>query len=274
MAMSSSRLILDQPGPPTEKMPGHWLLARLGKRVLRPGGLELTRRLVQALRIGPSDEVIEFAPGLGVTAKFTLGHHPLCYTAVERDPAAAEQVRRLLAGPDQRCEGGFAEESGLPAGSAAVVYGETMLSMQLPTTKDRIVAEAARLLRPGGRYGIHELCLVPDDLDEAVAEAICLDLSEHIHVGVRLLGVAGWRALLERHGCEITAEALAPMHLLAPGRILRDEGLWGAARFLVNLLRSPAARRRVREMRQVFRRHRGHLVAIMLVGRKREESSP
>lgn len=24
---------------PTEKMPGHWLLARMGKRVLRPGGL-------------------------------------------------------------------------------------------------------------------------------------------------------------------------------------------------------------------------------------------
>lgn len=26
--------------------PGHWLLARLGKRVLRPGGLRLTRRLL------------------------------------------------------------------------------------------------------------------------------------------------------------------------------------------------------------------------------------
>ena len=28
----------------TTKMPGHWLLARLGKRVLRPGGRELTRQ--------------------------------------------------------------------------------------------------------------------------------------------------------------------------------------------------------------------------------------
>ena len=67
---------------------------------------------------------------------------------------------------------GFAEESGLPAGSATVVYGEAMLSMQLPTTKDRIVAEAARLLQPGGRYGLHELCLIPDDLDEAVAKPL------------------------------------------------------------------------------------------------------
>jgi hypothetical protein len=46
-----------------EKMPGHWLLARLGKRVLRPGGRQLTQRMIKALNIQPSDAVIEFAPG-------------------------------------------------------------------------------------------------------------------------------------------------------------------------------------------------------------------
>ena len=39
-----------------EKMPGHWVLARLGKRVLRPGGMELTRRMLERLAIKPSDE--------------------------------------------------------------------------------------------------------------------------------------------------------------------------------------------------------------------------
>ena len=29
-------------GLKTEKMPGHWVLARLGKRVLRPGGMVVT----------------------------------------------------------------------------------------------------------------------------------------------------------------------------------------------------------------------------------------
>ena len=55
-----------------EKMPGHWLLARLGKRVLRPGGRQLTHRMIEALSIGPSDAVIEFAPGLGETARLAL----------------------------------------------------------------------------------------------------------------------------------------------------------------------------------------------------------
>ena len=59
-------------GLKTEKMPGHWVLARLGKRVLRPGGMELTRRMLKRLAIKPSDEVIEFAPGMGTTARLTL----------------------------------------------------------------------------------------------------------------------------------------------------------------------------------------------------------
>ena len=40
--------------PPTEKMPGHWLLARMGKRVLRPGGIELTSQLLAQLSPQPS----------------------------------------------------------------------------------------------------------------------------------------------------------------------------------------------------------------------------
>lgn len=59
------------------RIPGHWLLTRLGKRVLRPGGSELTRALLDGLPIAPADKEVEFAPGLGVTdpaTRFTLLH--------------------------------------------------------------------------------------------------------------------------------------------------------------------------------------------------------
>ena len=32
-----------------DKMPGHWLMARMGKRVLRPGGRELTEVMLRHL---------------------------------------------------------------------------------------------------------------------------------------------------------------------------------------------------------------------------------
>jgi len=120
---------MNQPGPPPEKLPGHWLLARMGKRVLRPGGLELTRRLLEALRIGTADHVVEFAPGLGITAGLALERHPESYTAIERDPAAAGRVQQYLAGPRYRCLVGSVEDSGLSAGSATVVYGEAIESL-------------------------------------------------------------------------------------------------------------------------------------------------
>ncbi|PRC61528.1 SAM-dependent methyltransferase, partial [Mycobacterium sp. ITM-2017-0098] len=68
-------------------LPGHWLLARLGKRVLRPGGLELTTRLLAAARIGDAD-VVELGPGLGRTAADIVAQHPRSYVGVD-DTAAA-----------------------------------------------------------------------------------------------------------------------------------------------------------------------------------------
>ena len=249
------------------KLPGHWLLAKMGKRVLRPGGLQLTRKLLAALNIQSTDNVVEFAPGLGVTARLVLARSPLNYTAVERDAAAAATVRQYLP-PSHRCVVGSAEETGLPAESAEVVFGEAMLSMQPATTKTRIVKEAVRLLRLGGRYGIHELCLVPDDIEEQTRIAIQQELSHDIHVGVRPLTRLEWHDLLKAEGLHIEAEFVAPMHLLEPRRLVQDEGLFGAMRFVWNVARNPLARQRVMHMRRVFRKYRNHLAAIAIVGRK------
>lgn len=73
-----------------EKMPGHWLLASLGKTVLRPGGIQMTCQMLQHLAIKEQDYVVEFAPGLGTTAKMTLAKNPT-YIAVERDEEAAKR---------------------------------------------------------------------------------------------------------------------------------------------------------------------------------------
>jgi hypothetical protein len=250
------------------KMPGHWLLARLGKRVLRPGGLELTRSLLEALAIRSSDAVVEFAPGLGATTRLALNRHPASYIAIEAHKGAAAQVRRLLSGSDQQCLVGSAAETSLPQNSATVVYGEAMLTMQGPKQKCQIVHEAARLLKAGGRYGVHELCLIPDDLDDSIKQEVQHALSKSIQVGARPLTAKEWRALLEEEGLKITAETLCPMRLLEADRLVQDEGLRGAVRFAWNLCADREARQRVSAMRRFFMKYRSHLAAIMLVGLK------
>jgi hypothetical protein len=255
-------------------MPGHWLLARMGKRVLRPGGLELTRRMLGELAIGGRDHVVEFAPGLGITARMSLASGPASYTAIERDPAAAAKVGGYLSGPAQRCVIGTAEQTGLADASASVVYGEAMLSMQPALTKSRIVAEAARILMPGGSYGIHEQCLLPDGVSDAIREAIQRELTDAIHVGVRPLTVSEWRGLLESAGLTVRAEYIAPMHLLEPMRLIRDEGLLRAVRFAWNVAWDTPGRRRVMAMRNVFRKFHQNLAAVVIVATKPAGSTP
>ncbi|ABG04153.1 Methyltransferase type 11 [Rubrobacter xylanophilus DSM 9941] len=255
-------------GVRVEKMPGHWLLARLGKRVLRPGGVEATRRMLEALEIGVRDEVVEFAPGLGATARMALERRPASYTGVERDREAARRVAEILRGDRRGCVVGDAAATGLASGCASVVFGEAMLTMQREAQKRRIAGEAYRLLRPGGRYGIHELCLVPEEIDGGMKEEIREELSRTVRVGARPLTPGEWQALLESCGFEVTGHVLAPMRLLEPGRILRDEGPAGTLRFAANLLRDGGARARVLAMRRLFRRYRNHLAAIVLVARK------
>ena len=212
--------------------------------------------------------MIEFAPGLGVTARLTLVRRPKSYTAVERDQHAAQTVQLYAHGPDRTCVIGDAAATGLDSTSASVVYGEAMLSMQLPQVKGRIVHEAQRLLKSGGRYGIHELCLVPDGLAEETRDAIARDLSAEIHVGVRPLTAAEWRALLEEEDFEVKSVVLGPMHLLEPRRIIQDEGVGGAIRFFWNVALHLPARRRVLAMRRIFRKWKDHLAGIVIIGQK------
>jgi hemerythrin-like domain-containing protein/SAM-dependent methyltransferase len=252
----------------THKMPGHWLLARLGKKVLRPGGLELTHQLLESLAITRDDNVVEFAPGMGATAQLTLEKNPASYVAIDRDEDAANNLRQKLGGQNREFRVGSADATGLPDACATVVYGEAMLTMQTPDMKIRIVQEAARLLKSGGRYGIHELCLLPDDMDESLEQEIAEALGGSIHVGARPLRVREWRELLGAAGLAVVDEHRAPMELLEPARMIADEGVSGAFQIFWNALHDEEALARVREMRAVFRKYRDHIGAIALVAHK------
>ncbi len=251
---------------------GHWMLSQMGKRVLRPGGVELSREMLAALHITPADDVVEFAPGLGKTTELTLRKQPATYTAIERDKAAAETVRSYLKGANQTCKIGRAEETGLADEAASVVYCEAMLTMHPDQRKSLIVAEAHRILVPGGRFGIHELGLVPDDVSNELQQEMKKIMSDTAQIDFNLVTIARWQALLEEAGFNIMIEATRPMHLLEPTRLIKDEGLGGALRFAFNLACNPKIRTKVLAMRDMFKKYEKNISAIMLVGSKKGDN--
>jgi hypothetical protein len=198
-----------------------------------------------------------------------LTRKPYSYTGIERDENAARIVRSYLRDARQSCLVAGAEATGLADGRASVVYDEAMLTMQGQRQKTSIIAEAARLLRVGGRYGIHELCLVPDTLPQVARDLIEHDLSTTIHVGARPLTIAEWRKLLMEQGFEVTLCLTAPMRLFELSQLIKDEGLGRTLLIAQRLLSDKKARARVLAMRKAFRRYCDHLRAVALVGLKR-----
>lgn len=253
------------------RAPGHWVLARLGKRVLRPGGMRATRFLLDEIGISSKDRVVEFAPGFGLTARMILSRQPASYIGVERDGPVVERLRQTLSHRAKVVQAS-AQESGLEPNSATRVVGEAMLSMHPDVTKRAIIAEAARILEPGGLYGIHELAL-DEKMDESARRELRKSMSSAIHNGVSPLTFSEWGELLAQADFTVERIGYIPFRLLHPTRIIADEGLAGALRIAKNMLVDTEARRRVFAMKKVFRKHRNHLRAVVIIARKNGETT-
>lgn len=248
---------------------GHWVLARLGKRVLRPGGLCLTTAMVA--NAGTQDaDVVELAPGLGRTAALILQTAPASYTGIDQDEKAVRLVADVV-GDRGTCRLGEAKDTGLTSASADVVIGEAMLTMQTDDQKRDIVAEVARIVRPGGRYAIHELALTPDSLPEQSKLDIRTELARAIRVNARPLTVSEWADILAEAGLEVEWVQTAPMALLKTRRNIADEGLLRTLGIVWRALTDPVARARVLAMRTVFTRHRDHLRGVAIIARRPEQ---
>ena len=255
---------------------GHWLLAKLGKKVLRPGGKKLTNWMID--NANPTNKrVVEFAPGLGITAAEILDRNPKTYTGVDQDPDAATattlSTKQARLGIPTEVINGVASDTGLPAGSADLVVGEAMLTMQGEMGKAAIVSEANRILATGGRYAIHELLLTPNNVDQTVADNLRKALATTIKVNARPLTATEWSELLENNGFKVLSIKVAPMGLLQPKQMIEDEGP-RVLKIMFNLARNPQARKRVLAMRKVFSENAQNLGAISIIAEKVSDVKP
>lgn len=247
---------------------GHWLLAKMGKKVLRPGGKELTLQLVEALSISDKDEVVEFAPGLGFTAERVIKKSPASYVGIDADIHAVNLLNKKFVDYNIVFVQGNAAHSEQSSASKDKVYGEAMLTMHADHRKVEIIREAHRILKKGGLYGIHELGLIPDTIDAEKKATIQRSLAEAIKVNARPLSLSEWKDLLTKEGFRIVAVTTNAMRLLELRRMIADEGFLRFLKIVFNILTHADARRRILKMRSVFKQYKHHLNAVAIVAEK------
>lgn len=248
------------------KAQGHWILAKMGKRVLRPGGKELTQKLVAGLNINQEDDLVEFAPGIGYTAGLTLQKQPHSYVGVDADEEVVERLSKKITGDRIQFQLGNAAHTEIEENSKDKVYGEAMLTMHADHRKTEIIKEAHRILKKGGLYAIHELGLV--DVDEDQKGIIQKELALCIKVNARPLTQEEWTTLLEQEGFKVKEVYTNGMFLLETKRMIDDEGLWRTLKIGYNIMVNKPARTRILEMQKVFRRYQNNMNSIVIIAEK------
>jgi len=160
------------------------------------GGQDLDAML-EAAELAPDDRVLDVGCGAGHTA-FAFAERAAHVTALDLTDAMLEQTRAGAADrglTNLEARAGDAEALPFPDGQLDVVTSR-LAAHHFPNVA-RFVAEAFRVLRPGGRFLLSDSIAPEDDAQDSYLNAIEL-LRDPSHV--RNHRVSQWCALFERCG--------------------------------------------------------------------------
>lgn len=178
---------------------------------LHPGGLALTHRLGRLMNIQPGDWVLDLASGRGASAMSISQMFHCKVAGVEFGAKAAAETQHRSSDAHHTCQTFFlqGDAESPPFRSSSVVSVLCECSMSLFTDKAGAVKEAARVLKPGGRFGMSDVTVapgaLPPELDGVIGRALCLadalDLAEYA-------GLLQKGGLILRHQEDASSEIL------------------------------------------------------------------
>ena len=168
---------------------------------LHVGGLQSSMELADLAEIAAGSRGVDLCCGSGASMRALVRFRNVAsMTGLEATAAPIERGRRAC----QR--EGLAEKvrfvhsdacsSDLPDGEADFVWSEDAWCYVLD--KEKLVAEAVRMLRPGGTVAFTDWVEGPAGLSDREAERLL-----RLMTFPNLLDVDGYRSLLEKQGCDV-----------------------------------------------------------------------
>lgn len=194
-------------------------LASLGKTELKPGGSYATGALLRMLELARHEHLLVVGPHAGNTALFAT-----MTTGATTEALVKEEGEKVTEGDPalkRRSTARIGKTEEMPFADnhfdAAMI--EATLALQPEPQRKATLKEAFRVLKPGGRIGLHELCWRQPPTPDVEQRLANLWRSE-----VHPLVVRGWWDLLEEAGFNSVRNELAVVSYFTRQGMTADEG--------------------------------------------------
>lgn len=243
--------------------PLHIQLFKMGKRSVKPGGMNHAQNWINAIQINSDHDILEIGPGAGTNTRMILANEPRRYCALHRKGHVPPGFNdRFLTRSNYSAVEGLAQKTGLNDNSFDILVTEAILSTHTNKQKMPIFKEANRVLRPGGIYAIHEI---------AVNSTSAKNLEEIVEAGLlpeSPLTPKEWSEQLEAAGFDTISISNAPFQLFESHRIPEDEGFLGSLLIKLRTITNLESRKTLKTMRRITRRHKS-LCGTTIIAKKR-----
>ncbi len=176
---------------------------------LHPGGLGLTKRLAEKIRIFPGDTVLDVACGLGESAKFLTGEYGATVLGIDLSRKIVEAAKSAAPGLSTTFLVGDGEL--LPFRDNTFTNVVSECSMCLMQDYQGTLSEIFRILKPGGKIGMTDITTgegLPSVLGDILMQFLCVSQKMQGLDGPEAFESAGFEQM------ELTDESKSLLELL------------------------------------------------------------
>ena len=212
---SASQLkeLIDMPQPGSEDSSGRKtvcstlyespIVRLLLGEALHPGGLKLTRRLVDLMEVQHGSAVLDVGCARGASASAIARVFECSMVGIDMSRGSVIAATRRVRERKTSHLAGFvhADAERIPIAPESFDNAICECSMSLMPDKARFVGEIAKALKTGGRLGVSDVAVqngyLPETLQGALGQLLCVSYAP---------SVEGYRDLLNSNGLRLTHE--------------------------------------------------------------------